>query len=152
MKRTFSPTFRAEIIEYFAERFGVTPEYFDDLLIYEGSRERVYMISQDMESVAEEVVSGLNIARVSAVVKPTTDFLQLLGQRITRNKVELSREQTISHLSGDDLELEEDALLEMTAGYVAISYCGTVVACGFYKEGLLRNMIAKHRRRLINHL
>ena len=87
----------------------------------------------------EEMLDGLQIERtgmpllrrVGRFYKPTTVALQVMGPHITRNRIELSREQLETLLSQGP---QECTMTGMTTGYVALAGPDGVVGCGLYLE------------------
>ena len=71
--------------------------------------------------------------------KPTTYFLQLLDQRIEKNRAELSREEFKALLNGEMVEREGED------GYVALFFDGRCFGCGLQKYGKVSSRIPKGR-------
>lgn len=74
-------------------------------------------------------------------LKPTSFGLMLLGPRITRRRVELSREELRELLLGRALAKEG-----LPEGYVALCLEGEVVGCGEVRGRALRSQIPRARR------
>ena len=73
-------------------------------------------------------------------LKPTTYFLQLIEDKISKNRVDLGRDELDTLLNNEMIErsLEEK-------GYVALFYGNRCIGCGFYKDNLISTRIPKGR-------
>lgn len=147
-----SPEQRERIIDFYVERFGAPREIFSGRSMYLSSRQRVYLVADMLAKCSIEVVTGINVARVAAAVKPTTDFLQLHSAAIAKNVLELTTEQARKYIAGEELDESELALDRYTNGYLCLKYAGQALGCAHLKNGILSNMLAKDRRRKLEHL
>lgn len=85
---------------------------------------------------------GIRLFRVQPHgLKPTSFGLMLLGPKITRRRVELSRQELHELLLRQ--VLPKDGLPE---GYVALCLDGEVLGCGEVRDGKLRSHIPRARR------
>lgn len=142
----------AHIMWFFHERFGIHPELFDNFSFVSGSRQRIYLIPCALGSHSKRATGGLNLARLAGGVKPATNFMQMFGELITKNRLELSRQQAKSFISGKDLTLDPNETSEITDGYVAPVYAGSCLGCSFLKNGTLQNQLPKSHWRNIEYL
>ncbi|MGC9529398.1 MAG: methyltransferase RsmF C-terminal domain-like protein [Candidatus Bipolaricaulaceae bacterium] len=83
------------------------------------------------------------LRRLPGGLKPTSFGLMALGDRIRRQRVELSPRQLWTLLHGRPLPYHGDA----SPGYVALCLNGEVVGCGLLQGGHLRCQIPTGRRR-----
>lgn len=151
-KEWLSAEEQERIVAYYQERFGLPLELFSGRKMYQGSRQRVYLVSESLVKCSVDVVSGVNVARLGAAIKPTTDFLQLQSASITRNILVLETEQAKSFIAGEELDLPEALLGEFTNGYLCVKYSGQALGCAHVKNGVLRNLLSKDRRRKLEYL
>lgn len=142
----------AHIMWFFHERFGIPVSLFDDFDFISGSRQRIYLVSGALGSHPKRATGGLNLARLAGGVKPSTNFMQMFGGSITKNRMELTRQQAKDYISGKNLELETNAIGEITDGYVAPIYAGSCLGCSFLKNGTLQNLLPKSHWRKIEYL
>lgn len=89
-------------------------------------------------------------------LKPTTYFLQLMGDRISGNVVEVDRKDFKALLSGEMIERkgvkdpeasvsDENSWNASGKGYVAVKFEGKVYGCGFYMDELVSSRIPEGR-------
>ena len=70
---------KEKLIEYCTERFGISEEIFEKYQLYEGSKNKIYLIKELLELRFTPESSGLCIFRFDKTPKPTTNFLQLFS-------------------------------------------------------------------------
>ncbi len=137
---------RAAVLDYLEERFGIGRRHFDAFGLYMGSKGRLFLGPKRVPGQVRPVSVGILAARIGKAVKPTTNLLQLFGRYATRNVVQLSKEQAIAYLNGDDLKVSEKETRKATEGYVLLKYLGFSLGCGMLKEGTVRNLLPKAKR------
>ena len=71
---------KKKLIEYCVERFGISEETFENYQLYEGSKNKIYLIKELLELRFVPESSGLCIFRFDKTPKPTTNFLNYLAQ------------------------------------------------------------------------
>ncbi len=122
---------------YLKERFGI------ELASYKLKEVHgdLWLVSEGLETDYDVETYGVRCVRdTGRHLKPTTYALQLLGDRIDRNTVEINRGELEKLLSQKmiDREAEEE-------GYVALMYEGRVIGCGLYKDRKVSTRIPKGR-------
>ena len=130
---------RKKIIEYFSERFGLVKEDFKGFGMFTGNKDRAYLGPTGLLEL-RPVTVGMIILREG---KPTTNFFHLFGDKVTKNIIDI--EDASSFAQG--LDFETDSKLD---GYVLVRSKGFNLGCGFVREGVLRNMVPKSKRLVIN--
>ena len=148
---------RDRVVGFWREKFGVPPETFDDYVFYKKGAKKVWAVRREavgavegdeaetLETLDYESV-GLPLMRIGGEHdKPTTDALQLFGDAVRKNSVELDAEDAREFVRGEDVEIEfgEDMV---DLGYVVVNHEGEVLGCGLYFPGELRSQIPKGRR------
>jgi len=102
----------------------------------------VWIVSSETETELEVETSGIRFLRSTGQgLKPTTYALQLLGQHIDKNVVEVNQEQFEMLLKREgmvDKQVDEE-------GYVALKFDDRIVGCGFYKDSVVSSRIPKGR-------
>lgn len=125
--------------EYLEKRFAVKEEELESLKLEEVSGD--IWLKSGKKSGLEAETRGIRAVRFMDIgLKPTTYVLQLLGDRISRNKVEVSEREFKTLLSGEMIEREMKE-----KGYVAIVYEDEVYGCGFYMDELVSSRIPEGR-------
>lgn len=123
--------------QYLEDRFGIELE---DHELKQVSGD-FWLVSGDLETGYEVETYGVRCVRDTGNhLKPTTYALQLLGDRLERNVVEIDREELETLL--DREMVARDAEEE---GYVALKYDGRVIGCGLYKDEKVSTRIPKSR-------
>jgi len=117
---------------YIKERFGVE---IGNALYYKGDYWYCHNPSEKYETNGIRALRDMSIG-----LKPTTYFLQLIGPKIAKNKVELQKEELESLLNGEMIERNMDS-----KGYVALFYESRCIGCGLYKDSLISTRIPKGR-------
>lgn len=125
--------------EYFEERFGVKEEELEGLNLKEVSGD--VWLKSEKDSGLEAETFGIRAVRFMDIgLKPTTYVLQLLGDRISKNRVEVDEGEFKALLNGEMIERVMES-----KGYVAIVYEGRVYGCGFYMDELVSSRIPEGR-------
>ena len=94
------------LLEYCVERFDMSNNIFNGYELYEGSKNKIYLVQKmaNLRFIPES--SGLCIFRFDKTPKPTTNFLQLFGSNIKRNILDLNKLELREYCKGKDLESE----------------------------------------------
>ena len=136
------------ITDYCYERFGIKHNVWKSYRWYIGSKNRIYLSNtKEIERINPESI-GICIFRLDKTPKPTTNFLQLFGNQIYKNVIELNKKLAIDYCSG--LSLESD--MEVEPGFVIVKYKKVTLGCGHWNGSLLKNQIPKSRFCKINYL
>ena len=140
----------ALLIEYCVERFGISEEVFKEYQLYEGSKNKIYMIKEliNLRFIPES--SGLCIFRFDKTPKPTTNFLQLFGSKIKINVLDISKANLIEYCKGHDLEINLKKS-NIEPGFIAIRYKKSVVGCAHWNKNIIKNQLPKSKRCKINY-
>lgn len=134
-----------DVWRYMEDRFGVEPSAVEPLTLVERSGDYWLSAPQQVEGNVE--TCGFRFVRVQQIgLKPTTYALQYLGDRITTNRVPLSKEQLLRLLDGDMVDAAAGS-----EGYVALVYNDVVVGCGMYRDGTVSTRIPKGRAEHLQH-
>ncbi|MBU8934527.1 MAG: hypothetical protein KOO62_11035 [candidate division Zixibacteria bacterium] len=134
------------VLEYFGERFGISPVVFGSWVFFAGPRGRVFLGPPTTLGLEAADTCGILIARVQKTVKPSTFLFQSFGRHVTRNIITLDREQTERFCCGEDIVLSADAIGDAARGFVMVAYDDLPLGCGLLKDGRLENQIPKPYR------
>jgi len=138
---------KTQIIDYCKERFGLATNIFSDYKWYTGSKNRIFIGPEEIDRINPESI-GICIFRLNKTPKPTTNFLQLFGNEIDKNVVELNKKLTIDYCRGLNLEINSN----VEPGFVIVKYKNITLGCGHWNGHLLKNQIPKSRFCQINFL
>ena len=139
---------REEVVDFWHDRYGVSPTVFDDYTFWEKGAGKIWILSGEVEEPVEIEALGMTFLRTRQEHwKPTTDAVQRFGGYATENVVDLSREEARRFVAGEDQEIEWDG----DWGYlIAAHELGgerEPVGVGIYLHGELRSQIPKGRQR-----
>jgi len=130
-----------DVWKYLETRFGVTEDDLEGFKIIKVSGD-FWLTSDDLETELDIETMGFRFVRVTGRgLKPTTYGLQFLDSSISKNLVELDRPEFLKLLRREEMvprEMENE-------GYVALSFEGQIVGCGFYKGEKVSSRIPKGR-------
>jgi len=140
------------VLDYLDERFGLEEKLFEKLGLYLASKGRVYLGPKSAIAKPRVVTLGLLIARISGAVKPSTNLLQVFGKKVTKNFIELTKEQTIVFANGSDVNVEQNQLADASEGYVLLRYHEAQLGCGLLKGKSIKNMLPKAKRLEIKYI
>lgn len=128
---------------YIGERFGVERSNLEGFRIKKVAGD-YWLISEQLDTELEVETYGFRFVRITGRgLKPTTYGLQFLADRISKNIVELDREEFLDLLNREEMvprEMEEK-------GYVALRFEGQIVGCGYYMNEKVSSRIPKGRGR-----
>jgi len=125
--------------KYLIERFGIPKEIARKFKFVERGRS-VWAFTGEI--IAEKWESlGIRAFRIGKDIKPTTDFLRLIGKHATKNVVFISQEEASDFMKGMILKCDEEL-----HGYVIVRTDKFILGCGFCKDGKLISMIPKRYR------
>ncbi|AGB39449.1 DUF7122 family protein [Natronococcus occultus] len=140
---------REDVLEYFADRFGIAPETFDDYTFWEKGAGKIWIYGGTAPSPITIEAIGMTCLRTRQEHwKPTTDFVQRFGRHAEDCVIELERDEARAFAAGEDQELER---WDGDWGYlIAAHEIGGALApigIGLYVHGELRSMVPKGRQR-----
>ena len=141
---------REMLIEYCEERFGISKEIFENYQLYEGSKNKIYLMKELPELRFIPESSGLCIFRFDKTPKPTTNFLQLFSVDISKNVLDISKKDLINYCKGNDLQVHSSSN-KIEPGFIAIRYNNNIVGCAHWNKITVRNQLPKSRRCKINY-
>ena len=125
---------------YLKKRFGVT-NTLEDYRFVERSGD-FWIIPSNMDLDEEYITAGIRALRDTGIgLKPTTYFLQILGEKISRNKYKLDRD------TFERLVLKREVIdnKNLENGYVALEFRGKIIGCGLKRNSGLVTQIPKGR-------
>ena len=138
------------LLEYCVKRFDMADNIFKGYKLYEGSKNKIYLVQKmaNLRFIPES--SGLCIFRFDKTPKPTTNFLQLFGSNIKRNILDLNKFELREYCKGNDLE-REIVTNNLEPGFIAIRYKKTIIGCAHWNQKIIKNQLPKSRRCRINY-
>ncbi len=140
------------VYDYFEQRFGLPRALFEPYGLYLASKGRLYIGPKKVPDMPKIATIGLLAARVSGTIKPSTNILQAMGRHVTKNFLELSREQALEYAKGSDVRLDAGQKAGANDGYVLVRYGSVPLGCGLLQQGTIKNMLPKAKRLSIRHI
>ncbi|MFP8888436.1 hypothetical protein ACLI4U_01515 [Natrialbaceae archaeon A-CW2] len=139
---------RAEVLEYFEDRFAIPAETFDCFTFWEKGAGKIWIFSGESPSPAPIEAIGMTCLRTRQEHwKPTTDFVQRFGRHADACVIDLEREAARRFAGGEDQSLEWDG----DWGYLIVAHeiAGErePIGVGLYLHGELRSTVPKGRQR-----
>ncbi|AXG06904.1 hypothetical protein DU500_10935 [Haloplanus rubicundus] len=138
---------RAEVIEWWVDRFGLPDDTFDGFTFWEKGAGKIWIFAADLPSPTDVEGLGMTFLRTRQEHwKPTTNAVQRFGSRATKNVIELAPDEARCFLAGEDLEPDWDG----DWGYLIVAHelAGGVepIGVGLYVHDELRSVVPKGRR------
>ncbi|ELY66438.1 DUF7122 family protein [Natronococcus jeotgali] len=140
---------REAVVDYFADRFGIAPETFDDHTFWEKGAGKIWVYGGSAPSPVEIEALGMTCLRTRQEHwKPTTDFVQRFGREADECVIELEPDEARAFAAGEDRDLER---WDGDWGYLIAAHdvAGELepIGVGLYVHGELRSMVPKGRQR-----
>lgn len=138
------------LIEYCVERYGMPKNIFKNYNLYEGSKNKIYLIKKLINLKLVPESSGLCVFRFDKTPKPTTNFLQLFSADIHKNILDIGEKDLINYCKGNDLQMhvKPDKLEQ---GFIAIRYSSNIIGCAHWNKITVKNLLPKSKRCKINY-
>ncbi|MFC7006763.1 DUF7122 family protein [Halalkalicoccus salilacus] len=138
---------RREVLEWWDDRFAISPETFEDYTFWERGAGKIWILASDAPSPIGIEGLGMTFLRTRQEHwKPTTNAVQRFGRLAERNVIELTREEAERFVRGEDLEPEWDG----DWGYLIAAHelAGGIepLGVGLYVYDELRSVVPKGRR------
>jgi NOL1/NOP2/fmu family ribosome biogenesis protein len=150
-ERKESPPSPEHLYSYLETRFGIGKEVFDGYRLYLGSKNQIYLGPKCAVDKLKIACIGISIARMDSTIKPTTNFFQIFGELATKNALDLTSEQAVEYVKGNDLTVRTTAT-NVSDGYVLLMYKGNSLGCGLLKSGIIKNMLPKAKRMKLSYI
>ena len=135
------------IIESIKDRFGINElkELTENYGFLISNNNRVYIVSRDISNIDISKLNmnsiGMYFCDINEDVILSIEGTQLIGNKATKNIIELDEEQMKEWLLGRDIEISENH-----EGSVILKYKEDFLGCGQIKENKILNFVAKNRR------
>ncbi|QCC60562.1 hypothetical protein NP511_01030 [Natrinema thermotolerans] len=156
---------REEVVDYFADRFGIPSETFDDYTFWEKGAGKIWLYGGEASTPLEIEAIGMTCLRTRQEHwKPTTDFVQRFGRAATDCVIDVEPAEARRFAAGEDQEIER---WDGDWGYLIAAHDVGVgptdqpggdgepvdrgerepIGVGLYVHGELRSMVPKGRQR-----
>jgi len=138
---------RAEVIEWWVDRFDLPADAFEGYTFWEKGAGKIWIFAADLPSPTDVEGLGMTFLRTRQEHwKPTTNAVQRFGREATRNVITLDADAARRFLAGEDLEPDWDG----DWGYLIVAHelAGGVepIGVGLYVHDELRSVVPKGRR------
>ena len=131
-----------DAVSFYETEFGVARRWLERLTYHERGDEVWATSASDIPPLDAPRLPGLRILRRTPHgLKPTSVFLALLGDRITKRRAEVNLEDLHSLLLGQWIPID------LPDGFAAIVFEDDVLGCGRASHGRVHALIPTGRRR-----
>ncbi|MFP8954307.1 hypothetical protein ACLI4Z_15270 [Natrialbaceae archaeon A-arb3/5] len=139
---------RQQVLDFFADRFGIPPETFDEYTFWEKGAGKIWVYAGEADSPTAIEAIGMTCLRTRQEHwKPTTDFVQRFGRHASECVIELDPEAARRFAAGEDQELAWDGDWGYLIAAHEIADELEPIGIGLYVHGELRSMVPKGRQR-----
>lgn len=141
---------RAEILDWWRDRFGIPPDAFTGHTFWEKGGGKIWAFAGDAPNPTAVEALGLTCLRTRQEHwKPTTSAVRRFGHHATRNVLVVDRDQARRFLRGADQPLEWTG----DWGYLIVAHtlagAREPIGVGLYLHGELRSQIPKSDQRSV---
>jgi len=99
---------REEVVDFFAERFGIEPSVFEGFTFWEKGKGKIWIFADEMPSPIRIEGLGMTVLRTRQEHwKPTHSAVQRFGRHATKNTIDLTPAQAATFARGKDQDLPE---------------------------------------------
>jgi NOL1/NOP2/fmu family ribosome biogenesis protein len=74
------------------------------------------------------------------------NLLQAFGKKVTKNFIELTKEQTINYANGSDIIVEQNQLANASDGYILLRYQYAPLGCGLLKGKSIKKYASQSQK------
>ncbi len=141
-----TPEQRAQVLEYFRERLGILESTFEPWEFYAGPNGRIFLGPRTDFDLSMVDTAGILVARISRTVKPGTNLFQMFGHLVTRNVVNVTKENAAAYCAGRSFDVSANEIGESVRGFVMVAYDNLPLGCGLLKDGRIENQLPKPNR------
>ncbi|NPA33424.1 MAG: hypothetical protein GXO48_00635 [Chlorobi bacterium] len=137
IKLDFSEKWTELVKDYFHNRFGVDPTFWEPYKIFNRGDE-LWVASFSLVPEGVRIVkAGLRLLRVKGNPKPTTVALQWLNKHISKNVVYTDIETLSKLLNGAIIHVSNfpKTTTDGEKGYVALAFQNLIIGCGHISSG-----------------
>ncbi|AUV81893.1 hypothetical protein C2R22_09730 [Salinigranum rubrum] len=135
---------REEVLDWWDDRFGVSPETFDEFSFWEKGAGKLWVFAGESPSTTDVEGLGMTFLRTRQEHwKPTTVAAQRFGHRATKNVVDLRPTEAARFAAGDDQELDWDGDWGYLIATREVAGERAPLGVGLYLHGELRSVVPK---------
>jgi len=139
---------RAEVIDWWVDRFGVPRGRFSEYTFWEKGAGKVWAFRGASPSPVEVEAVGMVFLRTRQEHwKPTTDAVQRFAADATRNVIDLGPEEARRFVAGENQAIDWDGDWGYLIAAHEVAGERAPIGVGLYVHGELKSMVPKGRRR-----
>lgn len=132
------PNSQSNAYEYLQRRFGIEEKDIQPLTLRERNDDFWLVKGESNLNIETDGIRALRVSNRG--FKPTTYFLQMLGESIDKNIVEITGEELEILLNREMIERKD-----LDKGYVALKYDDLILGCGYFMNEKVSTRISKSR-------
>jgi NOL1/NOP2/fmu family ribosome biogenesis protein len=138
-------------VEWWEDRFGLSPATFAGLCFYQRGRSTVWAGVPDVDDLTGARVEavGIPLLRLGARFwKPTSIAIITFASMASRNVLDLDDQETRRFLAGSEscLEATDPRREDLAPGFIVARHDGVAIGCGEWHHGTLYSCIPKGKR------
>jgi NOL1/NOP2/fmu family ribosome biogenesis protein len=138
---------RAEVVDWWEDRFGIPPETFDGHRFWEKGTGKIWVFAGESSDPTSVEGLGMTFLRTRQEHwKPTTVAVQRFGHLATRNVVDLSDAAARRFAAGEDQQLDWDGDWGYLIAARAVAGDRAPLGVGLFLHGELRSVVPKGTR------
>lgn len=139
---------REEVIDWWADRFGIPPETFEGFSFWEKGAGKIWVYAGEARTPSTVETLGMLLLRTRQDHwKPTSRAVQRFGSLATRNVISVDGETASQFVAGKNQDLPWDG----DWGYLIVTHEiageSEPIGVGLYVYGELRSVVPKGSRR-----
>jgi len=141
---------RAAVLDWWEERFGISPDTFEDTTFWERGAGKIWAFRDDFDQPTPVEIEGLGMAVLRTRQehwKPTTEAAQRWGTEASRNVIHLDERAAASFLAGEDQEIPWDGDWGYLIAAHDLAGGPEPIGVGLYVHGELQSKVPKGRQR-----
>jgi NOL1/NOP2/fmu family ribosome biogenesis protein len=135
-----------EAAQVWIERFGITPEAFDQYQFWRSGTKTYWIAHRELEvpaSIHPQSIGMAFVRKRGAFPKPTSNAIFRFGHLARQNVIELGPAQALDFLRRERFAMPQPE--GVTRGFVVARHQGIQLGCGLWIEGFLSSQIATSR-------
>ena len=135
---------RAEVLDWWDDRFGIAPETFADHTFWEKGAGKIWVFAGESPDPTRVEGLGMTFLRTRQEHwKPTTVAVQRFGGLATRNVIDLSPSEAKRFAAGEDQEVGWDGDWGYLIATREVAGERAPLGVGLYLHGELRSVVPK---------
>jgi len=134
-----------ELLQLINNRWSVELDWGDKYYFLKNFKNKIFIVNKDINKVEFEKLRidklGLYVAELKNELRLSIEGSQMIGPFAKKNIIELTEDQMIYWMQGNDLEIKGEY-----SGFVILKHEEYYLGSGKYSDGVIVNHVPKARR------